>query len=267
MASVEDLAKKGISAYWTGCISMYAGRRLMSWPLERRERVLIIDIDAETERCFVPAEIARSAERLTTAVDRSIPTTPLSRLAAAARLYEALGSARLVITRRLHVALPCIGLGTPVVCLPDPNISDARRRFSGFERALPIIFKDEKHRVGDIDWNAPPLGRIPVELEVHYAAFREHMGTPTSVAARSCPVRGVRVANPGLGHKPRPIFLRLGSHSNEYSVREWSNSEIELDLPNFAGLHALRISVETIGENGMPRHIGSLSELCLEPTA
>jgi hypothetical protein len=57
-------------------------------------------------------------------------------------------TARLVITSRLHAALPCIAFGTPVVLLTDRNDIRLAGVCPGLKGQTP-----EEH----IDWDPPPL--------------------------------------------------------------------------------------------------------------
>src|SRR5262249_6824839 len=76
--------------------------------------------------------------------------------------------ARLVITTLLHCALPCIGMGIPVVVfLPRPQYdfqetSDSER-FSGLMRIAPVHrFAD----TGDVDWNPRPIDVEPIKQAI-----------------------------------------------------------------------------------------------------
>ena len=58
----------------------------------------------------------RTGDRVTvTAHEDSSSDDPEARLAMAERLLELYARARLVVTSRLHCALPCLALGTPVL--------------------------------------------------------------------------------------------------------------------------------------------------------
>lgn len=65
-----------------------------------RELLAGIDAPAETLGCDYPAE--------------AYPT-PESRFALAEQLLERLSRAKLVVTSRIHIALPCLAMGTPVL--------------------------------------------------------------------------------------------------------------------------------------------------------
>jgi len=58
------------------------------------------------------------------------------RIKKAGQLLSDFANARLVVTSRLHTALPCLALGTPVLFIPN-NIND--KRFSGLTELLNVI--------------------------------------------------------------------------------------------------------------------------------
>jgi hypothetical protein len=89
--------------------------------------------------------------------------TDESKLKYAQHLVESYARASLVITSRIHCALPCLGLDTPVIYLDDINTNQADRcRLDGLKDFFTIIVDDgnklkpqfEKH--GLIDKNNHP---------------------------------------------------------------------------------------------------------------
>lgn len=57
-------------------------------------------------------------------------------------------NAKLVITSRLHCALPCVAMGIPVVVAR--KYVDDTERYSGYEKLFPVYMPDEYDK---IDWN------------------------------------------------------------------------------------------------------------------
>jgi hypothetical protein len=66
-------------------------------------------------------------------------------------LLDVYARAKLVITTRLHCALPCLALGTPVVFLHERYAED--RRFDGLREYLRGYGPDAQS--ADIDWENP----------------------------------------------------------------------------------------------------------------
>lgn len=82
-------------------------------------------------------------------------------------LLDIYSRAKLVITSRLHVTLPCIALGTPVIFLPrQPHLS-GNVRFEIAERYIPLNINVSS---SDINWHPEPVN---IEnLENHQAFLK-----------------------------------------------------------------------------------------------
>jgi hypothetical protein len=166
------------------------------------------------------------------------------------------------VTRRLHVALPCIGLNTPVVALPDPAISDARARFSGYEAIMPVIFKDEPARAGEIDWGNVSPPKPQPDLETTYANFLQQVGTTTGLHEAQAKIihsgRNATIENPGLGLRPGRLFIRAGKTRMECRILDWTADRIEVDLQDFAGLNRVAVEAEFERPNGRTVNLGTI---------
>lgn len=81
--------------------------------------------------------------------------TDKDRLAEAERIIKEYAKAKLVITSRLHCALPCLGLETPVILLTQKNdVESSSCRFGGLRNLFNIIEED----------NGVLYPRFPVDL-------------------------------------------------------------------------------------------------------
>lgn len=251
--TLELLQAHGIESYWSGCLTTFMGERL-SAPAERRG-VLFVDVDAETEARFVPGEIAARAERMTNFTPPSVTPDPLRRLGFAMALMARLARAELVVTRRLHVALPCVGLGTPVCVLPDPAIASARRRFAGYAGWLPLRFKDEDPAGLDFDWTAPRPAVAPPEMRAPFerlVARLETLGLHSPERVDPAAPLPARLRLEGdFPARAGSVTLRLGGDRRDLPVRAWTSAEIELEappLPLFARLGGRLVVRNEAGE-------------------
>lgn len=174
MRSVELLQGVGVDAYWSGCLTLMIGQSYAPAPPEKRRGIYIIDVRPDVEDRWVPKEISARATRWSNEFDPLIMERTGRRFAEIHQRMRLLAHAELVITRRLHVALPCAGFRTPVLTLPDPGISDARHRFSGYESFLPIVWPDASY--ADFDFGAPTRCDIPAALLTEYARLCTHLG-------------------------------------------------------------------------------------------
>lgn len=172
--SVELLRNAGVDAYWSGCLTLMIGQSFEPVPLEQRSGVYIIDVHPEVEARRVPPALSARAIRWTNEFDPLISESTGRRFAEVHRRMRLLARAELVITRRLHIALPCAGFGTPVLTLPNPGISDARHRFSGYESFLPVAWPESEGV--DFDFDAPSACAIPEVLREAYARLCDRLG-------------------------------------------------------------------------------------------
>jgi hypothetical protein len=248
--TVGQLEERGISAFWTGCLTLFIGRRL-EHPAEQRSGVLFVDVaKSAEERCISPDVRAR-AVRISTYPPPSIVTDQVERYAMASSLLARIASAELVVTRRLHIALPCISLGTPVVILAEARYGKARRRYQGFEEILPVTFVDDVERLSAEKFAELAAHRptIPASLEAHYADLLQKLSSVERLSAASTPLDGpnsldIRQRNISADARPHDLALLCGSLRHRPRIRAWSDQEIHVQAPHFLG--AERFALELV---------------------
>jgi len=249
--TAEFLETMGIRTHWTGCLTLFLGHAL---PARDRERkgVLFIDVPPEAEQ-FIPADIVRRAERFSMFVPPDIVNRPLDRWAMVARIADLLSRAELVVTRRLHVALPAASYGTPVIAIPDPTISFADRRFTGFDLIVPTVYLDKiESGLKRIDWRNPEPARIPNPMKKGYAQFSGCLQTagltghpPAPTTALDILGRSSQRLNNATGLvRPAQLRLRLHDRTFELPVVLWSDKVVEVALRGFPGLSKFEFVVE-----------------------
>jgi hypothetical protein len=247
--TAELLSNAGVSTIWTGCLTLFLGAALACPRPAERDGVLFVDLPAAAES-WIPPEIAERATHVSTFPPPAMLNDPFARFAAAARLLRRMASAELVVTRRLHVALPAVSLGTPVVAIPDPQISCARQRFAGFDRIVPTVYLDEAHRLRDIDWNHVPEAHIPQAICASYELFRatiaRHMGFGAAPTRSVLDTPGDRqpIVNVDGTVRPAELRLRLGERTFPLPVHDWCTTSANVTLQGFPGLSAFALEVE-----------------------
>jgi hypothetical protein len=128
------------------------------------------------------------------------------------------------------------------------------QRFSGFDTFLPINLYGRDTKSRDIDWdNREPIV-VPRELGERFADFlrgvRTSLGSTHEKRVDSLAVDSrIIIENPGLGGSPGEIEIDLGVCRVQRSATIWSEREIVLDLPNFAGFERFRCPVRVRGYN------------------
>jgi len=152
--SVRRFQKAGIDAYFTGCLTLTLSG--YAEPQAERREVILVDHELglggqsaspwlktllspayraklrrrdNLRRFLDPAFIASSAR-----VAHDLPArtmTEEAKLSAAEALLRRYAKARLVITARIHCALPCLAMGTPVIFVNGYHKESDTCRFDG----------------------------------------------------------------------------------------------------------------------------------------
>lgn len=153
LVTMEMMRKQGVSAYMSGCFSL---------GFRKRD---VIPSDGKVYLCDPPEKLIPfiPKEYLDNSVDLPVPHREMKKRGYSqeneemAKEYlshlvdELKMNARLVITRRLHMALPCIAMGIPVVLAHECDTGQVEEcRFSGLDRIVKV-YKPEEYKM--IDWN------------------------------------------------------------------------------------------------------------------
>ena len=106
----EFLTKLGVRTYFSGCLTLMM-QRISSGP--RTDEILVVDVAEKFLKMLPPQIMNNTQNRIThnnyKHFNRSF------RFTIAFKLIERYSSAKLVITQRIHTALPCVAMGTPVI--------------------------------------------------------------------------------------------------------------------------------------------------------
>lgn len=134
------LRDSGVNAYTAGCISASLKRR--SQQEENKDTVFLIDIPNE----ILPFLLRKykNVEVMSHIISLSDVNTMENYVEN--RYNEYIKRAKLVITSRLHAAIPCAAAGIPVVFITKKRYST----FSWIEKWMPIYLTED---IEDINWN------------------------------------------------------------------------------------------------------------------
>ena len=146
-ATQAFFAEQGVDACFSGCLTL-------TFPPADGPRRGICLVDLwDSLAAKLPDCLRREATRHTHSVSPNLP--PEARLTLAQRQLDHYAAAELVITTRLHAALPCVALGTPV--LLAVSATDARppknlhaRLPKGHAKLIDAIHKAPVHVQGPI---------------------------------------------------------------------------------------------------------------------
>jgi Polysaccharide pyruvyl transferase len=113
--TLDILRTNHIAAWFSGCLTLTLRRPPN---LGRKDTVVINDVSDEVA-AFVARSVTAPIVR-TTHLETSVMSFR-ARFALAEGLIRQYAQARCVVTSRLHCALPCLALGTPVLLIPPPG--------------------------------------------------------------------------------------------------------------------------------------------------
>lgn len=150
-SSAIDIPHENINLYLHGCITATLPRR------EEKEykEIYLIDIPKTIED-KIPKDITANAIKMSHLLYNDLKKKRLLTGSDSAqefvknRLELYRDTAKLVVTSRMHCAVPCIAMGIPIVFLV-PIMSS---RFTWMEKLIPIYTYDE---VGSINWAPKPV--------------------------------------------------------------------------------------------------------------
>lgn len=165
--TLEWLQSHDIDCYFSGCLTLTLDR-----PAVRREEFVLLN--------DLPDELAERAKASTKRPTRTVSNVDEitigadARLARAAALIEEYARAACVVTTRLHCALPCLAIGTPVLLI---DASWDRSRFTGLYELMHHCSVGEfMSGAIDYDFDDPPSNpdrHLPLRaaLEERTSAF------------------------------------------------------------------------------------------------
>lgn len=125
-----------MDAYLSGCLTTTILPSKFT-PLEKRKKVYMVDLDPQ-EYHKLPEWIIKEAIRETHIFKSPIREERFAKAQQMLNMYE---DALLVVTSRLHVAIPCVALGTPVIFMKSDWKEDCR--FDGLIHLIPTFGKDD----------------------------------------------------------------------------------------------------------------------------
>ena len=141
-STLEMLRRNGIDAYLSGCLTLTLPRNDSA---EKIDEILLVDVDPASEQCirrhFPEERYISVTHKADPETYRLLPVKErMERANALLRRYQ---GAKCVITSRLHCALPCLALGTPVLLLYKDEFASRIKSFLAyFHYATPDNLSD-----------------------------------------------------------------------------------------------------------------------------
>ena len=144
--TLNIMKKNQIPAYLFGCMTMTFPRKWVKD--EKKGNIYCIDVSSKLWS-YIPNSMKSRCRILSNAYNvKELTDSPENM---ARNLYsELIREAQLVITSRMHVALPCIAAGIPVIFAKDIY----SYRFEGVDKVVKVYSEEEYQ---NIDWYPEPL--------------------------------------------------------------------------------------------------------------
>lgn len=161
--TVAILHKYGVEAYYSGCVTLTFDRRSVE---PENGRVFIVGGSSKDFLSVVPREIRDDAILVNQAkVELPFIEWPVRQRLAENLLATYRDRASLVITSKIHCAMPCVAMGIPVVFVYNQRkISDYRVEIIRDYVKINYVGESFLHRKivnrfasGNIDWRPAPL--------------------------------------------------------------------------------------------------------------
>lgn len=129
--TLNVLEKLGVPAYLSNCITLSFDKNKYTKSNCPNNEILMVDVPQPYKNSLIP-KIASYYEgqvgfKSITHSISSYSTDIIDRLSLAKRHLQAFCNAKLVVTSRLHVALPCLAFGTPLIFICDDEDLDNSR--------------------------------------------------------------------------------------------------------------------------------------------
>jgi hypothetical protein len=153
ISTLNILRNKGINSYFSGCLTLTLKNRFK----HRREDICLVDVDDEVKD-LIPGHIRENVKFITHSHDGT--SGHLENFAKAQSLLDNYAHAKMVITSRLHCALPCLAFGTPVEFI-NSDLNDPR--FGGLINLMRHYSLDDiKEGKVSINWDNPEPNPVDI---------------------------------------------------------------------------------------------------------
>ncbi|XP_033646128.1 uncharacterized protein LOC117305368 [Asterias rubens] len=157
--------KNKIDAFFSGCLTILTKNPNTGKPAND---IFMVDVNSNYYN-FLPEDVRQNAKTLYHKMQNVTKNDMLARYQAAHNLLESYSRAKLVITQRLHCAMPCVAMGIPVIFIDSPGMpgggGDSKRGTSRIQGLKSMFHTLDMYQMSDEDaktwlsefkWNNPP---------------------------------------------------------------------------------------------------------------
>jgi hypothetical protein len=170
--ALRECAKFGVPAYFAGCLTILCEPADLSQDID----ILLVDINPRR----LPALPERRVIRYSSNMNVPRETSFEVRREMCLRRWELLSRSRLVVTSKLHAAMPAIGMGRPVIFIREEIVCSGRltafpENFRTYPECSRFSWDPDHHR---IDTSAHQK-RVESSLMERIGHHRKGHGSPT----------------------------------------------------------------------------------------
>lgn len=187
-STLHFLQSKGIAAYLSSCFTLMF--QLPKQLNEQRNEILIVDVDPK----MLPDWVSKNATILECNVPRNVRQDRLKRFQYAHNLLSTYASrAKVVITSRIHSALPSAALGIPVIFVDSKNLPGGG---GGRTTGISDLFHLHNPHKDEFKWTLNDLNRLGPNPGVHQidryrASHLKHLTDKSSIYTETAKLYGM----------------------------------------------------------------------------
>ena len=160
----------GVPSFFSGCMTLFLHIRNLQ-PIEKRNNTIYITDLSSGNIKLLPESIVKNAKFVKHRFYYGLRPSVLTqeRFADAYKILEKYSQAKLVITQRIHAALPCVAMGTPVIFFNTANMpggGGSNKKASDRVIGLVELFhsidffnltvEQAKEKLRKFNWTHPP---------------------------------------------------------------------------------------------------------------
>lgn len=231
--TLEFLHKRDIKAFFSACMTL-----LIRTPNVARRRgndIYIVDLHQGLEE-ILPLEIRQRATHVQHSLYDAAETDIVSRFSTAYDFVRMYSEAKLVITQRIHCALPCVAMGTPVLFFNSPEMpggGGSSHKISSRTAGLTPLFhtldlyqmnkRQAKDWLGNFSWdNPPPNPDIGMLMRLRASLWNIIRQTPSLYdAGRKFGVVPMSLPILPEGTRAFTFHLVFANASDSFTWRHW----------------------------------------------
>lgn len=127
--TLEKMKARDIQAYFSGCLTLTLNPFS---DVKKNDRYILVDVPDIVCQKMISTVGTEQVEQVSHNVDRNYDDLTWKERSAVVEIFlKKYQAAKMVVTTRLHCALPCLALGTPVLLLMDNN-PDTKARMGSY---------------------------------------------------------------------------------------------------------------------------------------